>query len=187
MICVRLQKPVCKSAHEIVRSTIPSATACATRLDSARGYECSWLVLKLGGRLGRLRRGRGKERRREEGEGDEGEEPRDVEVEPVRQHDFEADEKRGRESCHLELVLHARDEEHRERAEEEQHLQAGLEMVEVGVAGVLVPVPDREGRRARQLPAEGSVPEHARCVERVRLEEEDPEAERRAEQEAADV
>src|SRR6185437_13045111 len=45
----------------------------------------------------------------------------------------------------------------------------------------------REGRRARQLPAEGSVPEHARCVKRVRLEEEDPEAERRAEQEAADV
>src|SRR6185312_3909466 len=60
-------------------------------------------------------------------------------------------------------------------------------MVEVGIAGVLVPVPDREGRRARQLPAKGSVPKHARCVERVRLEEEDPEAERRAEQEAADV
>src|SRR6187200_1533877 len=116
MICVRLQKPVCRSAHEIVRSTIPSATACATRLGSARGYECSWLVLKLGRRLGRLRR-RGKERRREEGEGDEGEEPWDVEVEPVRQHDFEADEKSGREGGHLELVLHARDEEHRESAE----------------------------------------------------------------------
>src|SRR6185369_7205986 len=98
MICVRLQKPVCRSAHEIVRSTIPSATACATRLDSARGYECSRLVVKLGGRLGR---GCGEERRREEGEGDEGEEPRDVEVEPVRQHDFEADEKRGREGGYL--------------------------------------------------------------------------------------
>src|SRR6185312_12995713 len=131
MICVRFQKPVCRSAHEIVRSTIPSATACATRLGSARGYECSWLVLKLGRRLCGLSRWRGKKRRREEGEGDEGEEPRDVEVEPVRQHDFEADEKSGREGRHLELVLHARDEEHRERAEEQQHLQTGLEMVEV--------------------------------------------------------
>src|SRR4029453_1394521 len=52
---------------------------------------------------------------------------------------------------------------------------------------VLVPVPDREGRRAPKLPAESSIPEHARSVKRVGLEEQDPEAQRRAEQEPPDV
>src|SRR5262245_24355302 len=126
MICVRLQKPVCRSAQEIVKSTIPSAIACATRAGSARGNECSWLVLKLGGRLGRLDRTRRHERGCEESEGDEWEEPRDVEVEPVREHDLKADQKRGGQCRKLDLMLDTRHEEESDGGDHQGDLQAGL-------------------------------------------------------------
>src|SRR3954453_9332094 len=101
-----VQKPECKSAHEIVRRTTPNASAAASRLGSARGNECSRPVLKLGRRPRFLSGGGRQHRRREEGDGNEGEEPRDVEVEPVGENELEADEERGRERGDLQLVLH---------------------------------------------------------------------------------
>src|SRR3954466_3396776 len=149
MIWSRSQKPTWSSPQETVRRTMPRASASARRPGSARGNECSLLVLKLFGRIcGLCRRGRMK-RGGQQGEGGEGEEPRDVEVEPVRQHQLESDQQGGRERGQLELVLHLRNEVDDERAEQEQDLERRLHVMEVREAGKLVPVPDRERRRAR--------------------------------------
>src|SRR5438132_12262078 len=66
----------------------------------------------------------------EEGERDEGEEPRAVEIEPVRQHELEADQQRGRESRELERRLAAREARERDRAQHEPPLQAVLARVQ---------------------------------------------------------
>src|SRR5688500_19840498 len=86
----------------------------------------------------------------EQGEGDEGEEPRDVEVEPVRQHELEADQDRGRQRGQLEDRLPPRDEGDEERARDEEHLEHLLHGVQVRHAGgaVLPPAPERERRLA---------------------------------------
>src|ERR687898_79092 len=59
----------------------------------------------------------------EQGEGDEGEEPRDVEIEPVRQHELEADQGRRRQRRQLQDRLPPRHEGGCEGAGDEQHLQ----------------------------------------------------------------
>src|SRR5918999_5585067 len=110
MIGLRSQKPTWSSAHATVRRTSPTATAWAVRPASAGGDELSSLAFTLGACLG----GRGLDGR-DEGrgkhcEGDEGEEPRDVEVEPVRQHELEADEQGARERGELERCLGAGEE-----------------------------------------------------------------------------
>src|ERR687896_1228186 len=102
MIWLRCQNPTCRRPHEIVRTTRPTATASAVRSPSAGGDELSDLAVTLGAPLGGFRLGQAHQRRREHGKGDEREEPRDVEIEPVRQYQLEADEKRARERCELE-------------------------------------------------------------------------------------
>jgi hypothetical protein len=104
----------------------------------------------------------------------------------VREHELEADQERARERGELDDVAGARHEGEHARGHDERDLERRLERGEVGVAGVLGPVPDRERRRAVELPAERPVPEDAGGVQRVRLEKEDPEAERGREEEAAE-
>src|SRR3954451_14145641 len=187
MIWSRSQKPTWSSPQETVRRTMPRASASARRPGSARGHEGSLRVLKVFGRIcGLCRRGR-MERGGQQGEGGEGEEPRDVEIEPVRQHELEADQQRGRERGELQLVLHSRHEVEEERAEQKQHLERRLHVVEVGKARVLVPVPDGERGGARQLPPERAVPEDAGGGQRGVLEKRDQESESRREHEATRV
>src|SRR5687768_12954442 len=84
---------------------------------------------------------------REHGEGDEGEEPGDVEVEPVRQHELEADQDRGGERGELQDRLAARHERDQHSAGGHQDLEHLLHHVEVRDARsvVLAPTPEREG------------------------------------------
>ena len=58
----------------------------------------------------------------------------EVEVEPVRQHELEADQHRARQRGHAERRAAAREPRERERADDEQHLQHALHEVQVGNA-----------------------------------------------------
>src|SRR5918995_5386326 len=113
----------------------------------------------------------------EDGEGDEGEEPGQVEVEPVGQHELEPDQDRGGERGELQDRLLARAEGDEQRTADEEHLQHLLDDVQVGDAAsvVLAPAPDRERRVAVELEAERALGEDAGGVERLRLEQEDEE------------
>src|ERR671931_533462 len=148
MIGLRCQKPTWSSPQETVRRTSPRATASAARPASAGGNELSDLAFTLGARLGGLGLDGAPPGRGEDREGDEGEEPRDVEVEPVRQHELEADHERSRQRCELERVLPPGDEEDRDRGGDDGPFEPGLDVMQVREARVLVPVPDRERRRA---------------------------------------
>src|SRR6478609_5075824 len=65
-------------------------------------------------------------------EGDEGEEPRDVEVEPVRQRELEADQDGRGQGGQLERRLAPRDEVAGDRARDEQRDRDLLKRAEVG-------------------------------------------------------
>src|SRR5919201_2087235 len=123
MIGLRCQKPTWSSPQETVRRTSPRATASAARPASAGGNELSDLALTLGTRAGGLGLDGAPHNRRKHREGDEGEEPRDVEVEPVRQHELEADHERSRERRELERVLRPRDEEDGDRGGDDGPLE----------------------------------------------------------------
>src|SRR5687767_9690423 len=69
---------------------------------------------------------------REHGEGDKGEEPRDVEVEPVRQHELEADQDGGGERGQLQDRLPARHERNQQGSGDDEHLEHLLDDVEIG-------------------------------------------------------
>src|SRR3954469_14635917 len=115
--------------------------------------------------------------RRQHDEDDEREEPRDVEVEPVRQRELEADQDGTGESGELESRLAARDEVAGDRARHEQADRRRLEKAEVRDPRrvVLAPAPDREGGVAADLPAEGAGPEDAGGSSGARLQEQDRE------------
>src|SRR5215207_4969313 len=114
----------------------------------------------------------------EHGEGDEGEEPRDVEIEPVRQHELEPDQDCGGEGGELQDRLPTGHEREEHRARGDEHLQDLLEDVEIrhALRPVLAPAPDRERRLAVELEAKGSLGEHTRGMQRVRLEQEHEES-----------
>src|SRR4249919_2455973 len=122
----------------------------------------------------------------EQCEGDEGEEPRDVEIEPVRQRELEADQERGGDRSQLQDRLTARHEGGQDRSGDDEHLQHLLDDVQVRDAGgvVLAPAPDREGRVAVELEAERALGEDTRSVQRLRLEQEDQEGGDRGPREA---
>src|SRR5688500_900543 len=61
--------------------------------------------------------------RAQHGEGDEGEEPGDVEVEPVREHELEPDQDRAGQGRELERRLVPGEEREGERAGHDQHLE----------------------------------------------------------------
>src|SRR5918995_6155743 len=72
---------------------------------------------------------------REHGEGDEGEEPGDVEIEPMRQHELERDQDGGRECGELQDRLPARHKRDQQRPGDDEHLQHLLDRMQVGYAG----------------------------------------------------
>src|SRR6187399_1227607 len=104
----------------------------------------------------------------EQCEGDEGEEPWDVEVEPVRQYKLEADQDRGGERGELENRLLPRHERGQDRTGDDEHLHHLLDDVQIGDPGgvVLPPAPDRERRVAVELEAEGALGEDPGRVQR---------------------
>ena len=69
----------------------------------------------------------GKERER-----DEGEKPRDVEVEPVRQHELEADQERTGEGCELKRRLARGKEGKGDRPDDEEPLEHPLHDAKIG-------------------------------------------------------
>ena len=85
----------------------------------------------------------------------EGEEPRDVEVEPVRQDELEADQQRAGQRGELERRLPPREEGGRDRAERRAATSSTCwSQAQVGQPGVvLAPVPERERRVAVDLPS----------------------------------
>src|SRR4051812_38191706 len=125
--------------------------------------------------------------RREHGEGGEREEPRQVEVEPVRQHDLEAEQQRGGERGELERRLAPRDEVDGDRAEQQRHLEHPLQQVQVGQAGVVLPpVPERERRLTVDLPGDRPLPELVRRAQRMPVERQDRERDDRRREERGD-
>src|SRR5215211_201120 len=99
MIGLRPQKPTWSSPHETVSSTSPRARAAAAPGPpvSAGRDELSDLALMLGAGVRALLGHRPRESRRQDREGHKREEPWDVEIEPVREDELEADQERGGE------------------------------------------------------------------------------------------
>src|SRR4029077_9917155 len=117
---------------------------------------------------------------------DEGEEPGQVEVEPVRQHELEADQQGGGQRGELPRRLPPRHEVDGDRANHEQHLEHALDEMQVRVTSpVLPPVPDRERRVPADLELDRPIVEDVRSVERARLQQQDRESARGRKQEAA--
>src|SRR5215207_3379298 len=148
MIGFRCQIPTCRRPQEMLRRRSPSAIAGPAPPASAGRDELSDLALMLGPARSGLDLHDAPDGRREDGEGDEGEEPGDVEIEPVREDELEADEDRRGESAELDHVLPPWHEVDTHGADQDYDLQRGLEPMQVGEARVLIPVPDRERRRA---------------------------------------
>src|SRR6185436_16842070 len=98
--------PVCRTPHEARKS---AAAATAASSVNRRG-----LVTSV-----------------EHREGDEGEEPRDVEIEPVGQHELEADQDGRGEGGELQDRLPPRHERDEHGASDEEHLQHLLDEMEV--------------------------------------------------------
>ena len=120
-------------------------------------------------------------------EGDEGEEPGQVEKEPVGQHQLETDQQSCGQRRQLAHRLSSRHEVHADRAGHKQNLQAPLHQMQVRIArAVLLPVPDRERRMATDLELDRPVVEDVRCVERARLEQQDREGDNCCREESAE-
>src|SRR5215211_2504849 len=146
MIGFRCQNPTCRRPQEMLRRTSPSAIAGPAPPASAGRDELSDLALMLGPARSGLDLHDAPDGRREDGEGDEGEEPGDVEIEPVREDELEADEDRRGEGAELDHVLPPWHEVDDQSAEKDCELEHGLKTMQVEEARVLVPVPDRERR-----------------------------------------
>src|SRR5262245_29824569 len=90
---------------------------------SAGSDQRSCVVLTRNGDLDRCRLAFG----RQDDERDEGEEPGQVQVEPVRQHELEADQQERRERGQLADALSSRYEVDGDRGDYEQHLKGSLD------------------------------------------------------------
>src|SRR5438094_5287219 len=173
MIWPRLNQPWCSKVHEAKKRTIANAAAAAAAPGLAGGNqlrERTFIALSLDDRFPRRRGRQGRVR-------NEWEEPRDVEVEPVRQHELEAEQQHAGQRRELERRLAPRNERERDGREHEEHLEHTLREMQVGqsLCVVLLPVPDRERRVARDLPRHRTIPEHPRRMADVRLEQENRE------------
>src|SRR5918992_4878332 len=104
----------------------PSATVAAAQAASARRYELSDRAL-IRRRLDACPRREWSERR----EGHEREEPRNVEVEPMREDELEANHERSRERCQLDEILLSRHEVERGGDSEQHELEDRLDGCQV--------------------------------------------------------
>src|SRR5205807_6141458 len=107
-------------------TTHARATASATRRPSAGRDQLASLSITLRRRLGR----EAVPLLSQHDERDEREEPREIEVEPVRQNELEADEQRRGQRGELERRLAARQEVDRNRAHDEQAFEHALDQVQ---------------------------------------------------------
>jgi hypothetical protein len=84
--------------------------------------------------------------REEQPQEHEGDDPREVEVEPVGQRDLERDEHRGRQRRELKWALASGNERHDHGERDRENDDHGLHHTEVGDAAraVLAPAPDGE-------------------------------------------
>src|SRR5512133_2675195 len=121
-----------------MNTAIATAPSAAKRNSAGGDQLADRLLNRLCSRL----RGRRRERR----VGDEGEEPRDVEIEPVCQHELEAEQQHAGQSSELKRRLALRKKGECEDGYDEQRLQEALNQLQVGQPPgvVLPPVPDRE-------------------------------------------
>src|SRR6266540_2082085 len=162
--------------HEPTKTA--SATAAAAALTNGDGFRNSLIDdrHRLGHRLCR----------RQRRVGDEGEEPRDVEVRPVRQHHLESEQEDAGQRRELQRRLPPRNHSEDERRSHEERLEEPLHDLKVrdALRVVLAPVPDRERRLATELPRDGSLPEDAQRVADVGLEQDDRKRCERREDEA---
>ena len=95
----------------------------------------------------------------------------------MRQHELEADQERGGERGELDRRSCVRGTNaDDDGAEQDGDLQRGLEDVQVGEAGYSSQSQIENGDERDELPAERPVPEDARRVQRVGLEQQHPEA-----------
>src|SRR5205809_4631004 len=119
MIWPRANQPWCRTAQAQMKTARPTApTAEALGGDELR----DWLDISLNDALrpaGRLRREHRVRREREE--------PRDVEVEPVREHELEAEQQHARQRSQLQRGLRPGYERERHRGDDDQHLEHALE------------------------------------------------------------
>src|SRR5438128_12417644 len=157
------KNPRCSTPQPTRKSTIATSVAATANGGSTGRDQLAGSVLIRGSRLGPPR-GTGCQH----DERGEGEEPGDVEVEPVREGELEADQDGRGQRGELERRLAAGDEVAGDRPGHEQSDDDLLEPAEVGDSGrvVLPPAPDRERRVAADLPAQRAVPEHPRRVGR---------------------
>ena len=102
------------------------------------------------------------------------------------QDELEPEQQHAGQRRELQRRLPPRDPREREHRDDQQRLEEALHDLQIGQAlrVVLPPVPDRERRLAGELPRQRAVPEHARRVPDVRLEQDDRERRERREREA---
>src|SRR3569833_30986 len=101
----------------------PTAPASASSRPSGRDQYPLWVII---GRPGVSARPTERPRRRDQREGDEREEPRQVEVDPVREHELEADDQRGGERREPQRRTVARPPRERDSGGDQQHLEPPL-------------------------------------------------------------
>src|SRR3954451_8353564 len=155
MICPRESQPWWSAIHTPMNTAIATAPSAAMRWSAGCDQLSDRLLNGLGAGLGRRRR-QGRVR-------DEGEEPRDVEIEPVCQHELKAEQQHAGQCGELQRRLSLRHVREREDGNDEQRLEEALQDVQVRESArvVLAPVPDRERRLALDLPGDRPLREDA--------------------------
>src|SRR5713101_1897124 len=126
MICPRANHPWWSTNHEAMKRTIANAAGRATPRLAGSDQLRDWtlIALSLDDRLGC---GRRRERRVR----DEREEPGDVEVEPVRQHELEAEQQDARQRGELKRRLAPRHERERNGREHDERLEHALREMQI--------------------------------------------------------
>src|SRR5215211_7215477 len=170
MIRSCVKKPRWSTPQATRKSATATSVAAKAKAGSAGGDELAGLTITLDVRFGAPASAGS------EGDDDgEGEEPRNVGVEPVRDRKLETDEQGRGQRSQLERRLPPGEEVADDRAEQEQPDHDGLEPAQIRdpPCVVLTPAPDRERRVAPDLPAESSVPEDPRRMSWIVLEQKD--------------
>src|SRR4051795_1626507 len=123
MICPRESQPWWSAIHTPMNTAIATAPSAAMRWSAGCDQLSDRLLNGLGAGLGC--------RRRQRRVRDEGEEPRDVEIEPVCQHELEAEQQHTGQRGELQGRLALRNVRKSEHCDDEQRLQEALQDVQV--------------------------------------------------------